>query len=134
MGQAAYSKKVQVSTDGAAWKDVPTTSPTLNLGGDVLDDTDLASNAGYRTRILGLHDWSINCDSNYSSGNEALVLIRNAKINRSTLHARYLPDALPANGFKGEVVVENFNLTGEVSGLETVSITLQANGALSAAG
>lgn len=131
MGQAAYTKKVRVSTDGTNWEDVPATSPSLDLGGDVLDDTDLATNAGYRSRVLGLHDWSVNCDSNYKTGNAALAMIRSAKLNRSQLHVQYLPDGTVANGFQGQVVVENFNLSGEVGGLETAGITLQANGALS---
>ena len=140
MSTAAYAKKVQVSANGNDnWLDVPATSPSLELSSEVLDNTDLATNAGYRTRILGLHDWSISCDSNFTSGNAALTLIRNALTTRSVLHARYLPkgaadNAAIALGFKGPVVVENFNLTGEVGGLETVAITLQANGALAAAG
>lgn len=135
MGAAAYTKKVQVSANGGStWLDVPATSPSLDLGGEVLDDTDIASNAGFRTRVLGLHDWSISCDSNFVSGaapgGAALTAIRSAKLNRTALQARYLPDGVAANGFKGSVVVENFNMSGDVGGLETVSITLQGTGAL----
>ena len=130
MAQAAYTKKVQVSADGGTtWLDVPTTSPTLDLGGDVLDDT-VVGNNGFRSRILGIHDWSISCDSNYAVGNAALAAIRSSKLTRSALMARYLPDGVVANGFQGSVVVENFNLSGDVGSLETVAITLQANGAL----
>lgn len=137
MGNAAYIKKVQVSADnGATWLDVPATSPSLDLGGEVLDDTELATNAGYRTRCLGLHDWSISCDSNYKgageTGGPALAAIRTAKLARTALLGRYLPDGVAANGFKGSVVVENFNMSGDVGGLETVSVTLQGTGALEA--
>lgn len=132
MGQAAYKKKVEVSVDGSTdWKEVPATAPALSISGDVIDATNTANTTGYRSRILGLNDWSISCDSHYKQGNDALNLIRLAKINRTKLYARYLPDGVVANGFKGEVVVENFNLSGEVGGLEVVAITLQANGALS---
>lgn len=131
MGQAAYTKKVRVSTDQATWHDVPTDSPTLNLGGEVLDDTDLSnSSTGFRSRLLGLHDWSVNCDSNFKTGNTALSTIRSAFLNRTVLYVQYLPDGVIAGGFQGKVVVENFNLGGEVAGKETVGITLQANGAL----
>lgn len=133
MSTASYVKKVKVSVDEADWKEVPCTSPSMDLSGDVLDDTTLANNAGWRSRILGLHDWSVSCDSNYTAGNDALTLIRAAKINRSKLYVQYLPDGTTANGFQGEVVVENFNLSGETAGLETVGITLQANGAIKAA-
>ena len=140
MSTAAYSKKVQVSANGTSdWLDVPATSPSLEMSSEVLDDTDLATNVGYRTRVLGLHDWSISCDSNYTSGNAGLTLIRNAFMNRTALYARYLPNGAADNaaialGFKGAVVVENFNLSGETAGLETAAITLQGNGALAAAG
>jgi predicted secreted protein len=130
MAEAAYKKKVRVSTDGSTWVDVPTTSPSLDLTGEVLDTTKVGSDTGYRTRILGLNDWSVSCDSNYETGNAALAMIRNAKLSRSALQVQYLPDGTVANGFQGAVVVENFNLSGDMGSLETVSITLQANGAL----
>ena len=138
MATAAYAKKVQVSANGTSdWKDVPCTAPSLELSGEVLETTDLATNQGYRNRILGLTDWSISCDSNYTHGDAALTLIRNALTSRTALHVRYLPlgsaSADIPKGFKGQCVVESFGVTGEVAGLETVSISLQGNGALTAA-
>jgi predicted secreted protein len=132
MADAAYKKKVQVSVNGTSnWKDVPCTAPSLDLSGEVLDDTTLANSAsGYRSRMLGIQDWSVSCDSNYTTGNDALDMIRNAKITRGNLHVRYLPQGTVSGGFQGPVVVESYNLSGDVGGLETVSITLQANGAL----
>ena len=129
---AGYIKKVRVSVDKSDWKDVPATSPSLNIGSTVLDDT-VVGGDGYKSRILGLHDWSVSCDSNYSTGNAALTLIRTASMNRSKLYVQYLPDGVTAGGFQGEVVVETFNLSSGVDDLETVAITLQADGALAAA-
>lgn len=134
MGKAAYVKKLQVSADGATnWLDLPATSPSLEIGGDVLDDTDLATNAGYRSRVLGLHDFSVNADSNWNGGNAAIALVRNAKLNRTGLFMRYLPDGTTTYGLKGAVVVETFNHGGDVGDLETVSISLNGNGLLSPA-
>jgi len=134
MAQAAYSKKVKVGTSGSGpWNDVPATTATLNQGGDILDDTDLATNAGFRSRILGLHDWSVSITANWDASDAALIAIRDAWLNRTELYVQYLPDGQTANGFQGAVVVENFNLSGDVGGLETVEISLQADGALSAA-
>ena len=145
MGTAAYTKEVRISIDdGTTWLEVPATSPSLELAGEVLDDTTLANQEGWRSRVLGLHDWSVSCDSNYDSDNAALTAIRQAKINRGIvgetydMKVQYLPVGSAnandiAKGFEGYVVVENFNLTGDVGGLETVSITLQANGALATA-
>lgn len=137
MATAAYAKKVQVAAVGAStWTDVPCTSPSLEVSGEVLETTDLATNAGYRTRILGLTDWSISCDSNYTTADAALKLIRDALTNRTPIQVRYLPKGTTAlaEGFVGQCVVESYNLTGEVGGLETASISLQGNGALAAAG
>lgn len=134
MAQAAYAKKVKVGTSGTGpWTDVPVTTATLNQGGDVLDDTDLATNAGFRSRILGLHDWSVSMTANWDGSDSVLSTIRDAWLNRTALYVQYLPDGQVANGFQGAVVVENFNLSGDVGGLETVDISLQADGALSAA-
>lgn len=146
MSQAAYQKKVRISADdGATWHDLPATSPSLEIGGDVLDDTDLATNAGYRSRCYGLHDWSANADSNYkpttgnapndsASGATALKLCRDAKLNRTGLKFRYLPtgSVTDGTGLEGDVLVETYGGSGEVGGLETVSISLQANGLLAA--
>ena len=139
---ASYNKKVQISDDeGANWYDIPATSPSLEIGGDILDNTELATNAGYRTRIYGLHDWSSSADSNFTaltgdattdaqSGAKALIVIRNAKLNRTRLMYRYLPtgSTTDGTGLQGGVVVENYGSSGEVGGLETVSISLQADG------
>ncbi len=134
MSLDAYVKKVKVGTSGTGpWNDVPATTASLNQGGDVLDDTDLATNAGYRSRALGLHDWSVSCTANYAPADTALTAIRDAWLNRTALYVQYLPDGTTTNGFQGPVVVESFNLSGEVGGLETVEISLQADGALSAA-
>lgn len=146
MGQAAYNKKVRISADdGVTWLDLPATSPSLEIGGDILDDTDLATNNGYRTRCYGLHDWSSSADSNYkaptgtpatdaASGASALLACRNAKLNRAALLYRYLPTGSDTDGtgLEGSVLVETFGQSGEVGGLETVAISLQANGPLTA--
>ena len=146
MSKAAYQKKVRVSADdGVTWLNLPATSPSIEIGGDVLDDTDLATNAGYRSRCYGLHDWSASADSNYktptgtaatdaASGAAGLIAVRNAKLNRTELLFQYLPTGSDADGtgLQGKVLVETFSQSGEVGGLETNSISLQANGPLTA--
>ncbi len=145
-GQAAYVKKIEVSADGGTtWKKLPATSPSLEIGGDVLDDTEMATNAGYRSRIHGLSDFSISADSIFkplvggdgtadtASGAAGFAIIKTAKLNRTTIKARYLPTgSVDANGLQGNVIVETFSHSGDVGGLETVSISLVGNGALTA--
>lgn len=135
MSQAAYQKSVLVgtttlsSTDGTtAFDEVPGNSATLNLAGDVLDDTDFTS-TGFRSRVIGLRDWNISVPSWQDGSNTALSTIRSAWFNRTRLTVRYLPDG--SKGFHGEVQVESYNLSGDVGSLESVDISLQADGALS---
>lgn len=130
MGQAAYVKKVQVSSDGTTYYDVPATSSSLNAGGDLLDDTNLANNAGYRSRIYGLNDWSVDITADYDGADQAIQVLRTAKLNKTKVYVKYLPDG--STGFSGQGLVEKFNLSGEVGGKEEVSITIQGDDALSA--
>lgn len=144
-GQAAYIKKLEVSPDaGTTWYKLPATSPSLEIGGDVLDDTEMATNAGYRSRVHGLSDFSVSADSIFkpltgvaltdaASGAKGFDVIKTAKLTRATIMMRYLPTGtVDANGLKGNVIVETFGHSGDVGGLETVSISLQGNGALTA--
>jgi hypothetical protein len=144
-GQAAYVKKLEVSADGGTnWYKLPATSPSLEIGGDVLDDTEMATNAGYRSRIHGLSDFSMNADSIFkpltgnapndaASGAKGFDVLKTAKLTRATIKMRYLPTgSVDVNGLQGNVIVETFSHSGDVGGLETVSISLQGNGALTA--
>ena len=131
-GQAGYKSKIQISIDsGTTWLDVPATSPTVEVAGDVLDTTELKTNAGFRTRINGLHDFSMNADSNYLKADPALVALRDAKLNRTNVLARFLPDGTDeTDGFSGQVLVETFNLSSGVGDLITAAISLQGNSAI----
>lgn len=131
-GVAAYTKKVKVKT-GGSFDDVPVTSASLNHGGDVLDDTEMASNAGFRTRLLGLRDWSVGMSGIWDPTDAQLIILRDAWLARTDLNVQYLPDGTVGNGFEGPVQIESLNITGDVGGIETFDITLQANGALVAA-
>lgn len=131
MGIAAYVKKVKVGAN-----DLPVKSASMSHGGDLLDDTEMATNAGYRSRLYGLRDVSIQCEAVYDASDTALTAVRNGWLNRAVLNAggsgqvSYLPDG--TNGFKGDFVVESFDLSGDVDGLEMVSFTLQGVSALTA--
>lgn len=136
MGQAAYNKKVRVSADdGTTWHEVPCPSPSLDMGGDILDDTELATNQGYRTRIYGLRDWSVSCDAMHDDENVAVETLKQAWLTKQKLLVQYLPSGVTklSVGLQGQVVVESFNLSGEVAGLETAAISLQADGPISQA-
>jgi hypothetical protein len=139
MSQAGYEKKVKVAdaTESPTnFLDLTAVSATLNHGGDVLDDTDMAniSATGMRSRILGLRDWSISATLNYDTSVAGVVtVLRNAWLNRTQLEMQYLPDGTVGNGFQGLCFVETFNMSGDVGGLEQVELSLVADGDLVAA-
>lgn len=136
MGTAAYKKEVSIATSSTGvFTPLPATSADLTQEGTVLDDTDLTS-SGTRSRILGLLDWNISITANLSSaGNQAVTDVKDGRLNRTNVHVKYLPlgSSMSSLGYEGEAVVETFSLSGGVDDLETVDISLQADGALSAA-
>lgn len=138
MAQAGYEKKVAIAVNGSPldFTDIPGISANLNHGGDVLDDTNFAdiSATGMRSRLLGLRDWSVSGTLLYDTAAAGVVTtLRNAWLNRTELVVRYLPDGTLANGFAGPCVVETFNMSGDVGGLEQVELSLLAAGDLVAA-
>lgn len=76
MAEASYEKKIQISVDdGSNWLSLPTTDATLNNAGEALDTTEMETNSGYRTRILGLLDWSITGSAIFSDAHTALTAL-----------------------------------------------------------
>jgi len=132
-GNPGYTKKVNFG--GSA---VPFTTAQLSHGGDVLDDTDMsvdsaAADYGWRSRVLGLRDSQITGSGNWDPSNTVLQAIRTAWLNRTATTVQYLPDGTVPNGFQADYYVQDLNLSGDVGGLETFSVTLVANTALVAA-
>lgn len=135
MSIAGYQKAVRIrmstgSTSSTAFRNFPATSATLTLAGDVLDDTTLLS-TGFRSRILGLRDWSIAIPSIFESTNESWGFIRQAWLGRKNVDVQYLPLESSTKGFQGTAWVETFSFSGDVGGLETVDVNLVAESQLS---
>jgi len=129
MSIAGFNKKIQVKTTAAGtFDDVPGNTGTLNFSGELLDDTTFNS-TGFRSRLRGLKDYSLSVTAVFSVGDAALNTIRDALFNDTTLDMNYLPNG--TNGFTGQVKVESFSLNGDVGGMETIDITMQAESALS---
>ena len=129
MSIPGYQKDVQIATSSTtAFSQPPATSATLTLAGDVLDDTTIQS-TGFRSRLIGLRDWSISIPSLFESTNAAFVSLRSAWLNRTTLRVKYLPDG--TTGFEGTVFVETFSHSGDVGGSESVGINLVAESQIS---
>ena len=65
MTTAGYTKKIQLSTDNATWKDLPAETAPLSISNGIQDNTDLSNNDGSVSRIYGLNDFSISPDGNF---------------------------------------------------------------------
>jgi len=124
---AAYNKVVK---EGAVA--IPATSASLSRGGNLLDDTDIAEAAstGFRSRLAGIKDWSIKLDGPYDPANAALIALEAAWLAGSVVAMHYLPNGTV--GFGGNALVESFDVSGDVNGLEVYSCSMQADGALAA--
>lgn len=132
MSLAAFNKVLTIRSTGSSVNlELPATNATLTLANDLLDDTDMSS-TGFRSKTLGLADWSVSAPSNFDVSNSALVVARQAWQNRTRVVVRYLPNGV--KGFQGTAYVETYTLSGDVGGLETVDINLQADSALSTVG
>lgn len=129
VAQVAYTKKVQVSSNGTTWYTLNANTATLNAGGTVLDDSVLGATSPWRSSMYGLRDWSLDMTLLYDTSDAGFTLVRDAALNRTTLYMKYLPDG--SSGFQANsAVVESFNMTGGVDELETVSVTMRSDAAL----
>ena len=130
MAQAAYTKKVQVSANGTTYYDVPATDSSLETDDTILDDTVIGQTSpAYKSAIYGLKGWSVSMTILYDPSNQGFTTIRDAWLNNNTLYVKYLPNG--TNGFQANsCLVENFTISGDVDGLETVSVTLRGDSPL----
>lgn len=136
MSQAAYSKSIMVkdTAQSTGFVEAEANTASLDHAGDLLDDTQMSLSHAYRTRIYGLRDWSVSMTLELVQGSDkAFTILRDAWLNQRSIDCQYLPDGTTANGFEGTALVESISMSGEVAGKETVDITLQADGPLSAA-
>lgn len=141
MATAGYDKLIRFSAEltaaptTASIKKLEASSASLNHGGDVLDDTNMATmtgdaDFGFRSRILGLRDVSISMTVIWIPGDADQITVRNAWLNRTRLTFQYIPGGTVANGFQFIGVIESINLSGDVGGLETAEITIQGDSAV----
>lgn len=102
----------------------------LNLGGDVLDDTDYPTanaNNGQRSRILGIRDVSLTI-ARWDQGTSEFYT---ALQNRTPLLIEVRPGG--AGDFaRGWYVPESEDRSGDVSSLESADLSFQLDGSLTA--
>jgi predicted secreted protein len=127
MAIAGYNKAVSIKTTGSSvYLNVPGTKIGFNIGATLLDITDYTS-TGWTARIAGLKDYSISGDAIYDTTITAVNTLFSAFLAGTTLDFKYLPNG--TRGFHGQALVQNFNMSGDVNGVETFSFTLQSKSA-----
>lgn len=123
-----YEKDLQIKVSGS-YVSAPANTATLTANGEILDATVFGA-TGYRTRINGLRDWSVTATLVYDATDTTVAQIVTAWTTGVTVDMQYLHDG--TNGFQGLGVVESLSFQGGVGDLETMNISLQAAGALTA--
>lgn len=132
-GTGLTAGRQSAQADWTRWTrgELPGSSGSLSLAGELLDDTNFFSQ-GWMSRIVGLRDWSITGSAFYQEESSDAVnptsVIRQAWARRQPVQIAYLPDG--NNGFYGLCEIETLDLSGDVNGLETFDFTFQANGPL----
>lgn len=127
MSQAAYEKSIEIGSSALSLSDA-----SLSRGREGIDATDFsqASISGFETTKPGLMDWSISGSGFFNKTNAALIALESAWLAGTAVTAKYLPDGAAGTG--GSALVESISFAGDMGGLETFEISLQADGARSA--
>ena len=126
MAQVGYQKVVNIKTTAStAYSVMPANAASLNMAGEMLDDTDFTS-TGWRSRVRGLKDYSVSATLFWGSTDAAVNTMRDALLSGASLDLQYLPNG--TKGFQARVIVESFANSGDVGGLETVEVSLQSQG------
>ena len=131
-GTAGKNFKISVcATVDGTYQEIKAQNGSFNRTADILDSTD-TSNAGFHTRIQGLLDSACSVEAHWAASDSALSIIETAYENRSACFVKILPYGQAGNGKRLPVIVENFNTSLDVTGLATVSVSFQGNGAVTA--
>lgn len=102
------------------------TSYTLSHGGDVLDDTDFGAGK-WRTRIYGLRDVSVSIERWYPLNKHFLDAIKNQEIVVISIQPGGTAGG-SSEYARGYFVAETSELSGDVSSLESDSLSFQLDG------
>jgi hypothetical protein len=99
----------------------------LQIGGDVMDDTDFerSRNDGpFRTKIYGLIDVTVSLGRH----SELDYLFQDAKMEREVVLIQINPGGIADSGYIGWFVVESVGQSGDVGALEDESISFNLDG------
>ena len=138
MATAAYKKAINLSIDGGAFSEIPDlTDASVSFGGEVLDITTFKSardDSGARKKMYGLRDASVSFSGNFDTDStEVEAMVNNWLGDGKVLTIKYYPmgDSLGTEYyFEFDFLVESFETSGSVDGVEEMSLSLQSTGAI----
>jgi predicted secreted protein len=131
MAKAGYLEEVYVRTDTTA----PSASDKIdgilefNLvrSSDMLETTDFKNGTGYKERIQGLKDTSIDMSGHYEASDTIQALLRTAYSGGSDVYVTIYVDPAASAGSKGfrtQCKVESYESKGSVNGTADFSCKL----------
>lgn len=131
MSTAAHTRKVYAKASSSA----PGGSDEVDGAIDfkftrskaMLDTTDFKDTSGAHTRIAGLGDGSGSIGGDWEQADTVQALLRSSFDAGSTIYITDLPDG--TNGYTYPCLVESIDDSGQVDGKNSVSFSLQQNGA-----
>jgi|TARA_R110000803_G_scaffold210841_1_gene284323 predicted secreted protein len=126
MAEVGYTKVVSVKTTGSTlYVALPGSAASFDFSGEMLDITDFSS-TGWRSRVRGLKDYSCSVTNFFGSTVAVMATLRSAILTGVSLDIRYLPDG--TKGVQGRVLLESYNMSGDVGGVESLEISLPSDG------
>jgi hypothetical protein len=130
--QLAYNKLVKYSTTsggaGAYTAIGGVTSAGFTIGGEVVDDNCfVASHDGYKSRMQGIADMTLDLTMQYSSSSDAgQAAIIYAKSNRTEIWFQYLHNGTAGWKFRG--TPGDIKFDGGPNDVEGLSVTIEGDG------
>lgn len=137
MSTAGYLEKVYFRSDTTA----PSSSDEVdgimefnfNLSVGTEETTDLADDAGFKTRIATLKDSSVDMSGDYEEADTIQDLLRTTFDNRTTGYLTVHMNPAASSGSKGwriPVLIESYTASGAVGGVGKFSVKAVGNGAV----
>lgn len=107
------------------------TDVTVSFPRDMLESTNFKS-AGWKTRVAGLQDSSVDVSGHFNAGDAPQALLRSSKTSGATVYLTLLADPSATSGSQGwrvPMLVSEFTAKAAVNGLVEFTAKLSGNGA-----
>ena len=130
MALAAHAAAIRIATTDVTGNEIDgINNVDWGPSAELLETTDFKDTTAARTRIQGLKDLSLTLSGDHEAGDtNGQVVLRDAYTNGTTVFVRWLPNGTV--GFKCEMHVQEFKISGAFDGKVEFSATLVGAGAI----